>query len=64
MAKGERGRGYATDLTDAQWAIPEPLLPARTGPGRPRTVDLRRVVDALLYLNRTGCRGRLLPHGF
>jgi putative transposase len=60
-------RGYETDLTDAQWAVLAPLLrpPAeRRGPGRPMEVDLRRVVDALLYMNRTGCQWRLVPSDF
>ena len=61
------GRVYATDLTDAQWAELEPLLPPAKRPqgaGRPRTVDLRRVVNGLLYLERTGCQWRLLPKEF
>ncbi len=68
MGEGERTR-YATDLTDAQWRELEPLLrprmPAtRRGRGRPLMVELRRVVDALFYQNRTGCQWRLLPHDF
>ena len=62
MASGKRG--YTTDLTDAQRAILEPLLPQRAGPGWPRSVNLRRVVDALFYQNRTGCQWRLLPKDF
>jgi putative transposase len=53
---------YSTDLTDAQWQLIEPLLPAAKPGGRPRTVDLREVVNAILYLLRTGCQWRLLPH--
>src|SRR5216683_4858208 len=53
---------YSTDLTDQQWAILEPLIPpAKTG-GRPRTVDMREVVNTILYLNRTGCQWDMLPH--
>jgi putative transposase len=57
---------YPTDLSDAQWAVLGPLLPPakRAGPGRPRAVDLRRVINGLLYLERTGCRWRLLPKDF
>ena len=52
---------YATDLTDAQWNIVEPLLPvAKTG--RPRLVSLREVLNTIFYLLRTGCAWRLLPH--
>ena len=60
-------RRYATDLTDEQWAVLQGVLPqppARRGPGRPRTVDLRRVVDALFYMNRTGCQWRYVPGEF
>jgi putative transposase len=52
---------YPTDLTDEQWAILEPLLrPAKHG-GRPRTVDLRLVLNTILYLNKTGCQWAMLP---
>jgi putative transposase len=56
--------GYPTDLTDAQWAFIEPIIPQQEGAGRPRTVDLRRVLDALMYQDRTGCQWRLIPHDF
>jgi putative transposase len=55
---------YATDLTDEQWALLEPLLRRGRGPGHPTIVDLREVVNALLYQARTGCPWRLLPHDF
>lgn len=57
-------RAYDTDLTEAQWAVLEPLLPPAPGGGRPRTTDLREVLNAILYLLRTGCGWRLLPHDF
>src|SRR5262245_56520690 len=57
-------RAYPTDLTDAQWNLIEPLLAARTGPGHPVELDLRRVLDAIFYLTRTGCQWRFLPHDF
>lgn len=57
-------RRYPTDLTDAQWQLLEPLLPPNTGPGRPTTLDLREIVNALLYLQQAGCAWRLLPHDF
>ncbi len=56
--------GYITDLTDEQWAIIQTLLPEQEGVGRRRTVDLRRIIDALLYQVRTGCQWRLLPNDF
>jgi transposase len=52
---------YDTDLTDEQWRILEALLPAPKERGRP-PADLREVVNALLYLLRTGCPWRALPH--
>lgn len=55
---------YPTDLTDDQWAIVEPLIPAannRYG-GRPRTIGMREVVNTILYVNRTGCQWDMLPH--
>ena len=57
-----RRKGYSTDLTDAQWALIESLIPAAQAGGRPRSVDLREVVNAVLYLLRTGCSWRLLPN--
>lgn len=55
---------YGSDLTDEQWAILEPLIPApRTQQGgRPREVNMREVVNTILYLNRTGCQWDMLPH--
>jgi putative transposase len=55
-------RTYPSDLTDAQWAILEPLVPASKYGGRPRTVDMREIINAILYLNRTGCQWDMLPH--
>lgn len=61
MASATR-KPYLTDLTDAQWAILEPLIPPAKPGGRPRTVPIREVLNTLLYLNRTGCQWDLLPH--
>ena len=55
---------YASDMTDAEWALIEPHMPAPKALGRPRIVPLRSVVDALLYILRTACPWRLLPHDF
>ena len=52
---------YPSDLTDAQWAIIEPLIPSSTV-GRPRTHDLREILNAIFYLNRSGCQWDMLPH--
>jgi putative transposase len=53
---------YRSDLTDAQWQLIEPLLPPAKPGGRPRTVDLREVVNTLFYQARTGCQWDYLPH--
>ena len=53
---------YPTDLTDAQWEILAPLLPEAKPGGRPRSVELREVVNAILYVLRSGCPWRMLPH--
>jgi transposase len=55
---------YASDMTDAEWALIEPHMPAAKPLGRPRQVPLRAVVEALLYLLRTASPWRLLPHDF
>jgi putative transposase len=55
---------YASDLTDAEWALIEPWMPARKSLGRPRATDLRAVMNAILSMLRTGCRWRLLPKDF
>src|SRR5215213_6827623 len=55
---------YPSDLTDEQWAVLAPSLGQRSGPGRPPTVDLRAVVNALFYQARTGCPWRYLPRDF
>src|SRR5438552_15950109 len=52
---------YASDMTDAEWALISPHLPGEKALGRPRIVRLRGVVDALLYILRTACPWRLLP---
>ncbi|WP_321339232.1 IS5 family transposase [Breoghania sp.] len=59
-----RGPGYASDLSDEEWQVLEPYLPAPSGLGRPRTTSLRAVVNAIFYLARAGCPWRLLPHDF
>lgn len=55
---------YPSDLTDAQYALIEPLIPLAEPGGRRRSVDIRQVINGILYLNRTGCSWRMLPHEF
>jgi putative transposase len=52
---------YPSDLTDDQWAILEPLIPTHEV-GRPRINDMREVLNAIFYLNRSGCQWDMLPH--
>ena len=58
-------RAYPSDVTDLQWRQLEPLVTGESTPtGRPRTVDLRRVLSALHYRWQTDCAWRMLPHDF
>ena len=55
-------RRYDSDLTDEQWELVAPLIPPAKRGGRPRTADMRAVMNAIFYLVRTGCQWRYLPH--
>lgn len=55
-------KAYPSDLTDEQWELIEILIPAAKPGGRPRGAPMREVVNALLYLNRSGCQWDMLPH--
>jgi transposase len=55
---------YSSDLTDAEWAVVEPFLPRARRLGRPRTTNLRAVVNGILYIATTGCQWRMLPKDF
>jgi putative transposase len=55
-------KAYPSDLTDAQWRLIGPLIPAAKPGGRPRKYDMREVIRGLLYLNREGCSWRAMPH--
>lgn len=58
-----RGLRYPSDLTEAEWARVAPLIrPAKRG-GRPRTVDVREVLNAIFYVLSTGCQWTALPKG-
>lgn len=56
--------GYPSDLSDAEWDVIEPLLPAAKHGGRPRTTPVRAIVDAIFYVSRSGCSWRMLPIDF
>ena len=55
---------YSTDLTDKQWLLIEPHIPPAKDGGRPRDTDMREVVNACLYISRTGCQWHLIPNDF
>lgn len=55
---------YDSDLSDQEWAIIAPYVPAAKFGGRPRTTNMREVVNAIFYVLRAGCAWRLLPHDF
>jgi putative transposase len=57
-------RAYPSDVSDAEWAILAPLLPPAKPGGRPRSVDLREIVNAISYWLRSGEAWHLLPHDF
>lgn len=59
-----RGLRYSSDLTDAEWSVIEPLLPAAPRLGRPRTVNAREIVNGILFLATSGCQWRQLPKEF
>lgn len=58
-----RTQSYPSDVSDEQWRLIEPHIPVYPG-GRPRTTDMRDVVDAIFYLLRTGCQWRYIPKDF
>jgi putative transposase len=53
---------YPSDLSDAEWLILKPLLPTPKGFGHPVEVDLREILNAIFYVQRTGCQLEMLPH--
>jgi putative transposase len=59
---------YPSDLSDAEWRVVKPLIPVKTGKGkgkgRPRVLSMRAVLNALFYLDRTGCQWRYLPKSY
>jgi putative transposase len=55
-------KAYPTDLKDDEWEILKPLLPDAKPGGRPRSVEVREVLNAIFYRERTGCAWDMLPH--
>lgn len=64
MSEQAKRKGYPSDVTDEQWALIELMLRRKPGPGTPTRVDLRAVLNALLYVLRTGCQWEMLPREF
>ena len=58
------GLRYASDTTDAEWAVIEPFMPLQADSGRPRKTSLREIVNAVFYIAQTGCQWRMLPGDF
>jgi len=59
---GMERKPYPTDLNDVEWQILKPLVPAAKPGGRPRSTDMREVLNAIFYVLRSGCAWRMLPH--
>lgn len=53
---------YSSDLSDGQWEAVKPLIPPAKPGGRPRSIDMREILNGILYVARSGCAWRLLPH--
>jgi putative transposase len=55
---------YPSDLNDNEWKLIEPHVPVAKPGGRPRTADMREVLNAIYYVVKTGCQWAMLPHDF
>ena len=55
-------RLYPSDLSDAEWSLIHPLLPLPKGFGHPVEVDFREILNAIFYVQRTGCQWEMMPH--
>lgn len=55
---------YPSDITDEQWLIIEPIVNIPNPRGRPRTTDMREVINALSYIGKSGCQWDMIPHEF
>jgi putative transposase len=64
LAEQPQSPRYASDLSDTEWAYVAPLVAQKPGSGRRRSVNIREVVNAIYYRNRTGCQWRMLPSDF
>lgn len=64
MSRHPARKPYPTDISDEAWEWIAPLLGQKQGPGRKRTADIREMVNAIFYLDKTGCQWEMLPHDF
>lgn len=64
MTQEIRRKPYPTDISDEAWEWIAPILAQRPGPGRKRSVNIREIVNAIFYLDKTGCQWEMLPHDF
>ena len=55
---------YPSDMSDDEWSLVEPMIPPARSGGRPRTTDMREVMNAIFYIGSTGCQWRALPTDF
>lgn len=55
---------YPSDLSDNEWELLKPLIPIHQGVGHPQTVELREIVNAILYWADNGIKWRAMPHDF
>src|SRR2546430_9437259 len=61
LAADRSGLGYPSDLTDAEWAMVEPMIPPARHGGRKRSVNVREVLNGIFYIPWTGCQWKALP---
>ena len=61
QAAERHGLRYPSDLSDAEWALVEPMVPPAKHGGRPRDVNVREVLNAICYVLSTGCQWQALP---